>query len=679
MRERGARIWREVGPGRLAATALFLVLAVLIARFGSTIPFVEAIERVLYDVRATYAMERVEEDERILLVVYTEDTLIDTGVRSPLDRAILARALTNIDALGARGIAIDILIDQATPNDEALASSLGAMRTPTYLAFLDPAVVDPGNLDMQPRQWEFHRALFARLEGSNVRPASVMLRADEDDVVRRWPVQTGELPPVFADALAAESEAQRRYSGSIAYRLPSYADGAVFAMLPIDLLADPAMAAELADLVRGRYVMIGTDLDDVDRFETPFTRIIGAEPIDASLPAAHHRETGNTIAGLEVHAHLLAQLLDGHKFAPIPGWALWGVALIVVIAGGLTNLSDLRLWALAPLILAQIAVFLLVPFLLQRRDVDTLMLPVFGLAMGWAIAYAAVGNAARAVGSDKRRFVQRALARYLPADVARAIVAEPDRLSLTGQKCTIHVIFTDLQGFTALSHAIEPEAVARLLNAYLDRMSDIVLEHGGTLDKFIGDAVVALWGAPIARSGDATRAARCAIAMWQAGEAIRAETPEGAPKIGVTRVGLHHGEAIVGNFGGVGRIQYTALGDAMNTASRLESANKQTGTCILASREAIEEVEEVAFRPLGRVTLSGRATPVEIFEPVPDVTAGAIETVQSCWRRFERGDRAAVDELEALAARRANDAALAKMVYRLKHVEPGGSYVLESK
>ena len=126
--------------------------------------------------------------------------------------------------------------------------------------------------------------------------------------------------------------------------------------------------------------------------------------------------------------------------------------------------------------------------------------------------------------------------------------------------------------------------VALLLNRYLDMLSAVVLKYGGTIDKFVGDAVVAFWGAPISRPDDGERAAKAARAMYEAGEEFRRTVPQGVPPIGRTRVGIHFGEAIVGNLGGEGRIQYTALGDAMNTAARLEAANKQLKTTVLASR-----------------------------------------------------------------------------------------------
>ena len=171
-------------------------------------------------------------------------------------------------------------------------------------------------------------------------------------------------------------------------------------------------------------------------------------------------------------------------------------------------------------------------------------------------------------------------------------------------------------------------------------MSDIVLKHGGTLDKFVGDALVTFWGAPIARPDDADRAVRAGRRDVR----VRRGVPPRAPattcrRSACTRVGLHRGEAVVGNFGGEGRIQYTALGDAMNTAARLESANKALKTTMLVSDEAKRESTLDFFRPMGRIVLSGRATPVEVWEPVPDMDAGAARRARTgSGRRFDGGD-----------------------------------------
>ncbi|WP_299328323.1 CHASE2 domain-containing protein [Parasphingopyxis sp.] len=659
--ERWRRARREIGPTRFISTVILLLIALFVARYSWVMPFTDEIERVLFDVRASYAMEQVEEDERILIVVYDEDTLIDTGVRSPLDREILAQALANIDAMNPEAVAIDIIIDQATPNDALLVDTLRAMTNRTYVPVVTPE--HSPQLELQPRQIDFLADFVEQTDTDAVDTTSVVLTADEDNVARSWPIQPDDLPPVIANALAPGYDVYRDHRGSIAYRIPLYEGGAVFTQLPIGFFADPEMAPAFAEFVTGRYVLIGTALNDRDQFETPLSRL----------------SNGATIPGVEVHAHMLAQMLDGVMFKPIPPWILWLTALIVILCAALTSLLDLRLWKLALLTLIQAAFILVIPFTLHRNGIDTQMLPVFGWIAGWIIAFMTVGAAARSVGAEKREYVQGALNKYLPSDVATQIMDDPERLTLRGEKRAIYAVFTDLEGFTKLSHAIEPEMVARLLNNYLDKMSEIVLDYGGTIDKFVGDAVVAFWGAPIARSDDADRAAQCAIAMWRFGEEFRHNAPDGVPPIGRTRVGLHYGEAIVGNFGGEERIQYTALGDAMNTAARLESANKQTDTVMLASYEAVERVTKADFRCLGRVTLSGRATPVKIYEPVLEITAGSAALVDKLFREYEEGDEQAREKIAELAAENPDDAALQNFANRLITTEPGGTYVLQGK
>jgi adenylate cyclase len=303
--------------------------------------------------------------------------------------------------------------------------------------------------------------------------------------------------------------------------------------------------------------------------------------------------------------------------------------------------------------------------------------PAVGLAAGWLIAYTAVSAALRAINAAQREFAQGALGKYLPRSIASEILRNPERLRLHGEKREIFCLFSDLEGFTKLTHAVEPEMIAQLLNDYLDRLSAVVLEHGGTLDKFVGDAVVAFWGAPLAFPDDGARAVKAAIAIYHAGEEFRRAAPPGVPPIGRTRVGVHFGEAIVGNFGGDGRIQYTALGDAMNTAARLESANKPLGTTVLVSREARDRSGLEGFRPMGTISLRGRATPVEVFEPMPDAALEARALAAELIAAHAAGDREGVLALTArIDSSSHEDAALVNLARRLAKLNAGESYVL---
>lgn len=664
------RLATQLGPSRMAATLLFLLLAVLIARTSWQIPLINDAERALYDARATLMAPKVAQDKRIVLITYNDETLFNTGIRSPLDRTLLARALANIDQMGAKAIGIDIAFDSPRPDDPLLKSQLRAMRTPTWLAYAEQAS-NPNTIFYE--QQRFLQAFIADVATATTKPTSVLFRTDGDGVIRTWPDRPKTLPPLMANALAPVDAAHADFQGNIRFLTPARATAGqeepVFANLPIDTFAmpmDAGLRASLSELVRGRYVLIGGDIIDNDQFNTPMSRF--TDP----LTGLHE-----TMIGLEVHAHMLAQQLDGAWTTPIPGALLWALALLVVLAGGLTSLIDVRARWVALAFLVQMAFFVVVPFWLQGRGVDTTTLPAFGWALGWLFGYAAVGTAARTIGSRQRAFAQSALGKYLPADVAAQIMRDPDQLSLHGERRTIYCVFTDLEGFTKLSHATTPETVARLLNEYLDRLSDIVLDHGGTIDKFVGDAVVAFWGAPIGRPDDGEKAAAAALAMYRAGEQFRVDMAEGVPPLGMTRVGLHVGDAIVGNFGGEGRIQYTALGDSMNTASRLESANKSLKTGVLISAEAAEQSGRDDLVPMGRVTLRGRARPVDVFTPRPDLNAAQRGRIAALVAAHAAGDRKAyVTGATALAGEFGQDAAVQFLIERLNETKKGESYVL---
>jgi adenylate cyclase len=671
LRKQVRRLVMQLGPSRMAATILFLIVAVLFARFSWQMPLIDAAERALYDARATLMAPRVGQDKRIVLITYNDETLFNTGIRSPLDRTLLANALGNIDRMGAKAIGIDIAFDSPRPDDELLKTQLRAMATPTWLAYAEQAS-NPNTIFFE--QQKFLEAFIADVATAKTKATSVLFRTDDDSVIRKWPDRPKNLPPLMSNAMAPVDPAFANFQGNIRFLVPARAsvgqEEPVFANIPIDAFAVPMdddMRAGFAELVRGRYVLIGGDIIDNDQFNTPLSRFI--DPI-----TGQHE----TMIGLEVHAHMLAQQLDGAWSRPLAPAALWTLAVLVVLAGGLTSLIDLRARWVALAFLAQMAFFIAFPFWVHGRGVDTTTLPAFGWAIGWLFGYAAVGTAARTIGSRQRAFAQSALGKYLPADVAAQIMRDPDQLSLHGERRNIFCVFTDLEGFTKLSHAVTPETVARLLNEYLDRLSDIVLEHGGTIDKFVGDAVVAFWGAPLSRPDDGEKAAAAAFAMYRAGEQFRIDlAADDLPPIGMTRVGLHVGDAIVGNFGGEGRIQYTALGDSMNTAARLEAANKGLKTGVLVSAEAAARSGRDDLVPMGRVTLRGRAQPVDVLTPRPDLSPEQRARIAALVAAHAAGDKNAyVTAATDLRTEFGQDPAIMFLIERLNDTEKGESYVL---
>jgi len=688
---KGYRSVSEAGEIQIIVSVILVIFAVLIARFSWTLPDAEtptpltnAAERAFYDMRAYYSADIVEPDDRVVAVVFTDEALIELEKRSPLPRDVIASALRTLDQMNPKAIGIDILFDQPQAEDQDLIDALRAMNTPVSVAY---ANTETNRDDIKQQQQEYLDYFMAQLEGSNSHSSSVRLDATFGQT-RVWPSIEPGLPPVLGRSMVGDAggpiEPFEMYEGGIEFRRSLYEDQSdtgeelgdeeqadvsvpLFSAIDIRVLAnaDPMIVEFMAEQIEGKYVLIGAELVDVDRKEVTFTSIDGVEP-----------------AGIYVHADMIAQMLDGNALTPVPSAVMWLLAILVVLSAMVTALLEWPARRLVPMIVLLFALFLGSPILLHVYNFDTYGLPAVGWLVGWVLAFTAMTTVARSAGARQRSFAQSALGKYIPADIAQQIIDQPELLSLGGEKREIYVMFSDLEGFTKMSHAIEPEMVAKLLNRYLEMLSGVVLDHGGVIDKYVGDAVVAFWGAPISRPDDAERAAKAGYAIWEAGEAFRKEVAEmdpTLPKIGKTRVGLHFGEAVVGNFGGDTRIQYTALGDSMNTAARLESVNKALKTSVMASREFTEGSDIDWWRPMGRIVLSGRSSPVDIMEPAPNCPVEDRQKFAEAAKIAPEDAVKAQAIVDELIAKYPEDVSLVPLKDRYANLSEGGAYVMGSK
>lgn len=643
---------RPLRSSLLAISAFVLFSATL----SWQMPLLGDVEQSISDLASAISAPRRESDQRIAKVVFNDDTLRRLGEVSPLDRTTLARALALLDGMGARGIAVDVLVDSKAPDDPLLIETLRAMRTPTYVAY---ARLDRRNYLEREQQAVLDR-FIAAVRSDRVRPASIRIDTDERNVVRRWPVQPTDMP-LLANAFSPPDPAFADGGLPILFRMPRVARraqediGNNFDVYPIDVFVDDvamdeAGRAAMAELLRGKIVLVGAELQDRDRFQTPISTLPGQ----------------GLMAGIDVHAHMLAQRLDNLRATVAPVWLQLGGALGCFLAGGIAAIllaaRPVARWcARVMLSLALLAAVVLLPEPLQITELN---------GAGWVFAFLAGSFIAALVprwaASEKGRAATHALTRYLPPDIAKAIVTDPDQLGLNGERRDLFALFTDLEGFTTLCHAVEPAAVAAFLNDYLETLSQVVLAHGGTIDKFVGDAVVAFWGAPIAHPDDGERAMRCAIALWRASETFRGTELAPGCIVGRTRVGLHYGPAIIGNFGGDGRLQYTALGDTMNVAARLEAENKRLGTAVLVSQEAFAHALTFPARRMGRVQVRGRSTPLEIWEPALDLPDEDVARLNAFYDAASAGDAAALAMLEQWVADHPADRGTASLIERLR-------------
>ena len=377
---------------------------------------------------------------------------------------------------------------------------------------------------------------------------------------------------------------------------------------------DGAQRQSLKAAVDGRLVLIGTSAVGLSDLRPT--------PLSAFEP------------GVDIHAAAIEQLLSGDVLvrpvyasgAEMRLGALLGFAVAMVVA-----LVGIRAGGV---VLAIGTAGSLGGSLWAFGAANLLLDPSFVVLSGCAcFAGAVLGRyLTRERQANKLRA---AFGHYLSPQLVEALARDPDRLRLGGEEREMTFLFTDLEGFTSFTESVAPALLVSTLNDYLDGVCAIAMDHGGTIDKIVGDAVHVMFNAPLDQPDHAARAVRCGLAIDVFAQGFAADPARLAAAgrvFGVTRIGINTGRAVVGNFGGRRRFDYTAHGDAINTAARLEAANKMLGTRICVARATVDAVGDghgLKFRPIGELGLKGKARLVEVFVP-----ADAAAPEMAWWERY---------------------------------------------
>jgi adenylate cyclase len=241
------------------------------------------------------------------------------------------------------------------------------------------------------------------------------------------------------------------------------------------------------------------------------------------------------------------------------------------------------------------------------------------------------------------------LARYFSPNLAERLATDADALDLDGSRRDVASLFTDLTSFTGLVEITEPEVLSSLLNDYLAGMTNIIFDHEGTVAKIIGDSIHVLFGAPSEQPDHATRSVACALALDEFAQSFCEHWNASGVALGHTRIGAHAGAAVVGNFGSGRFFDYSAYGDTINVAARLEDANKTLGTRICVSGDLAAKAEDFRGRPIGDLLLRGRSEPIRAFEPLR-AEAYVSEETHAYLKAFDMLERADAGALGAFAA-----------------------------
>ena len=389
---------------------------------------------------------------------------------------------------------------------------------------------------------------------------------------------------------------------------------------------------------RDQIVLIGRDVRSAaetgggdDNFATPFTSWTG----------------GWLTPGVEIHANAMESAISRRSVTPLP-WT-WNLALLLSSVA----LSTLMMRRWRPIFsagagLALLAIIAIGDWWLFATYL--MWLPALAAMASVAAVYAGLGGHAFFSEQRLRRETRRAFSLYLAPEVVDQIMAHPEKLKLGGERREITLLFTDLKGFTNISEQLGPEQVAQLLNEHFSRATVIIKRHGGTVNRFIGDAIMAIWGAPLSDEKHALNASLAARELQLDMQELRSEfTQRGLPPI-YMRVGVHTGPAIVGNLGAADRFDYTAIGDSVNLAARLEGVNKLYGTEILVSSVTAQLLGgALPLRQVDRVIVKGKTEAVEIFTISDNVVVNELTACALCAYREQNWDESEAQWQQVLA------------------------------
>ena len=361
-------------------------------------------------------------------------------------------------------------------------------------------------------------------------------------------------------------------------------------------MADVLAGRVPVDRLKGRIVLVGAT--------APGLKDLRATPVGEAYP------------GVEMHANLIAGMLDGNlKLKPSYAMAVDFMQLLVaglLMVFLLPLLTPVRASLLAVLVLTalvgvNLASWQYANFVLPLAASLVLVFVLFGLNMSWGYY----------VESRSKRQMTGLFGQYLPPELVEQMSRDPENYSMAGRKAELTVLFSDVRDFTTISEGLGPDALAALMNEYLGAMTQIVRHQRGTLDKYIGDAIMAFWGAPVDDPEHAKHAVLAALEMQQALPALnRTLAKKGWPELKIG-IGVNTGPMTVGDMGSPVRQSYTVMGDAVNLGSRLEGITKQYGVGILVGENTQAQLKDaVIFREVDRVRVKGKAEPVGIYEPV---------------------------------------------------------------
>ncbi|MCK5241940.1 adenylate/guanylate cyclase domain-containing protein [bacterium] len=608
---------------KVSKTKMAIIIALSVATLFSFMDYVGfgiTYENKMLDLR--YMMKEFvgpSREDKIIIVGIDDQTMESLKVRWPWPRSVFAKAIDNLSKAGAQVIAFDLIFSEPSDEDVArqdkilgeaiirsrawivLGSKFYAKKTAvgTKTSYVAPIPkIDPGKTHVgYVNYWHDkdgivrHAALIRKHQGKLYQSFILKILSRFYKIKDPKVILTNNLLTYGS----MEIKVKRNADLMINYR----GGPGSFTIVSFDNIMDDEIFQGLLDteMFKGKIVLIGPMFTEAqDDHATPLLRSSGLT------------------SGVEIHANVLDTILQEKYFINSSSWLNILVFYLLALSLALVC-AHLRTWYSFLLLVASIFLYGgVASWLFVQFD---LVIPMFTPMIMINVGTYVVVLAYLLVTEERQsRYIKGVFSRFVSPKVVDQLVKDPNAaLKLGGNQQNVTVLFSDVRGFTSMSEQIPPAQVVELLNEYFQTWTDIIFKHDGMVDKFIGDAVMAIFGTPVAHEDDPARAVRAALDMKQALEKLNNKWKgEGRRTIKIG-VGLNTGEAIVGNMGSQQAMGYTAIGDTVNVASRLESKTKDLGAFFLISESTYQAVKDIVeVKEHAGIMLKGKAEALSVYE-----------------------------------------------------------------
>ncbi len=639
----------------------------------------------------------------VVIVQISEDSFKALPDKFPWPRYYYAHLLRNLQRAGARAVGIDLIFNDQDAYSPAFDDSLRAAIRSTKIAVLaGKGEQERMNVTITSAQEDFNSIFF----GVDSCLGYVDIRPDIDGIFRLYntywvkPVMGGRearipsfgfavldkvfrypaltIPQRRADDFLFAGRSIPKYDAA-SFLVNYYGPNNTFPYINLEDVLDDETFNTVDEIETGEqintfsspdgYLYNGTFKNKIVLIGVTIPEYKDLFPISLGKG---EQKGDNQMYGVEIHANAIENVLRNDFLRRQPPWLdavsiLFFALLTGVVVSLLKGLKSRRTALLevqaALFAIVEIALIIVAAILLFDRAnyVVTVVAPCIAVVGGYFTS-----TTYHFVTERKQKLLIKGMfSTYVNPSVVDQLIANPDALRLGGQREELTVLFSDIEGFTSISEELDSQALVGLLNDYLSKMAKVILRTLGTLDKYVGDAIVAFWGAPIPQPDHALRACMSALQMQEVLASMNAIWAQEHKPIFRTRIGINTGEMVVGNMGGAEKVNYTVIGDSVNLASRLEGANKQYGTGIMVSQRTYELVKQkILGRNLDRIVVKGRTEPVTIYELIqltdrplaPDLEKFLHLYAEAHVLYFQRRWQDAIRKLEEALAIRPNDA-----------------------